>query len=142
MCGLGCGTYALEMLRSMRLVQRVETARGTEYCVTLRDDPPALDTTAPASTSVPKPLGYIISAIFTLTTWCFRANFCSSIEFQWLQRHVVHIAEHLGMQVSLELVSPACPTRNIDVDTADLGVGVDTFAILSDSDFGSESGAF
>lgn len=51
----GMAPMMLETLRSMRLVHRVETTRGTEYHVTLADDPPTTDTAALTSTSVLEP---------------------------------------------------------------------------------------
>lgn len=103
--GRGYGTHALKTLHLMRLVHRVETVRGTEYRVTLTDDPPATDTASPQ----PPPA----KSSWAHSCWSPAASkliFCSSTEFQWLQRYVVHIAEHLGVRVLPKPPSPVRPS--------------------------------
>lgn len=109
-------SMTLEILSSTGMFQHVQTARRAEYGVKRHTDssliiasvcPLAGDTTP---TSLPRPLSIHPDQVN-----------CSFIAFRWVQRSVTCIAEHLGVLLSPEPVSPVRPTSHIGVDTSNLG---------------------
>lgn len=71
----GVAPMTLEMLRSMRLVHRVETTKGSEYSVTLTNDPLAIYIASPSSTC------HIVSVTSGPLPAASVLIFCSSTEF-------------------------------------------------------------
>lgn len=103
-----------ETLKLMRMLQRIHTARGTEYRVCRPTDLPTATTSTPAdptnaapASPPPATTSRQRSALPPHTTShpTYPVT-CSSSQFSWLQRNVFRITAHLGVHLSPKPPSP------------------------------------